>query len=125
MVLQPATRSLSPQRSSTASFSQQRSQLPPPPGVHSSSVSLGFGARGSFVQLAVADSGCGVDETVIENLFSPFFSSRQAGNGSGLGLNIVHRIVESHNGGIEVSSDTGDGTTFYIYLPVVAEPVPV
>ena len=82
-------------------------------------------APGNYLRLAVADSGCGMDETVIENLFSPFFSSRQAGNGSGLGLNIVHRIVESHNGGIEVSSDTGDGTTFYIYLPVVAEPVPV
>ena len=38
---------------------------------------------------------------------------------------VVHRIVESHNGGIEVQSNTGEGTTFYIYLPVVAEPVAV
>ena len=82
-------------------------------------------APGNYLRLAVADSGCGMDETMIENLFSPFFTSRETGSGSGLGLNIVHRIVESHNGGIEVRSNTGDGTTFYIYLPVVAEPVAV
>ena len=82
-------------------------------------------APGNYLRLAVADSGCGMDETMIENLFSPFFTSRKGGSGSGLGLNIVHRIVESHNGGIEVRSTTGDGTTFYIYLPVVAEPVAV
>lgn len=77
---------------------------------------------GDYVRLAVADSGCGMDETTITNLFNPFFTNKEEGSGSGLGMNIVHRIIDSHNGGIEVRSIPGDGTTFHIYLPAVVEP---
>jgi signal transduction histidine kinase len=76
---------------------------------------------GDYVRIAIADSGNGMDEATIQNLFSPFFSKQQNVKGTGLGLSIVHRIVETHAGGIEVASNIGDGTTFYVYLPTAAD----
>lgn len=71
------------------------------------------------VVLAVSDDGCGMDQATLKNIFEPFFTLRRHGQGTGLGLSITHRIVEDHNGRIEVFSDGSDrGSTFLVNLPV-------
>jgi two-component system cell cycle sensor histidine kinase/response regulator CckA len=72
---------------------------------------------GSYVRLTVSDSGTGIDEEIRDRIFDPFFSTKEAGKGSGLGLASVYGIVKSHNGYIEVESKMKTGTTFSIYLP--------
>ncbi|MEJ2324445.1 MAG: HAMP domain-containing sensor histidine kinase [Nitrospirota bacterium] len=69
------------------------------------------------VQLAVRDSGKGMDEETLSKIFDPFFSGKKAGAGYGLGLFIVHNIVEEHGGTISVESSPGHGTMFTITLP--------
>ncbi|MGD2081120.1 MAG: HAMP domain-containing sensor histidine kinase, partial [Nitrospirota bacterium] len=69
------------------------------------------------VQLAVRDSGRGMDEETLSKVFDPFFSGKKAGKGYGLGLFIVHNIVEEHGGTISVESSPGHGTMFTITLP--------
>ncbi len=70
---------------------------------------------GDYVELIVTDSGCGIDENVINQIFDPFFTTRKDGNG--LGLPSVRSIVFSYSGGIKVESERGKGTTFRILLP--------
>jgi signal transduction histidine kinase len=69
------------------------------------------------VQLAVRDSGRGMDEETLSKVFDPFFSGKKAGKGYGLGLFIVHNIVEEHGGTISAESSPGHGTMFTITLP--------
>ncbi len=69
------------------------------------------------VQIAVRDSGEGMDEETVSKIFDPFFSSKKGGKGYGLGLFIVHNIVEEHDGTISVDSSPGHGTMFTITLP--------
>lgn len=78
--------------------------------------------RGTYVVLAVADDGCGMDETTQDHVFEPFFSTKKGEEGAGLGLAIVDRIVSGHGGLIAVSSRNGVGTTFEVYLPGAKEP---
>jgi PAS domain S-box-containing protein len=70
------------------------------------------------LMVAVSDTGHGMSEEVKAKIFTPFFTTKRAGEGSGLGLDIVKKIIDQHQGRIEVESEVGRGTTFSIFLPV-------
>ncbi len=72
---------------------------------------------GDYVTLSVADDGIGIDPDIIEKIFEPYFTTRRCGNGTGLGLAVVHGIATQHNGLITVKSIKGKGTEFVIYFP--------
>lgn len=72
---------------------------------------------GQFVCLSVIDTGKGMDETILHRIFEPFFSTKQAGRGTGLGLAVVDSAVKIHGGWIEVQSHVDQGSIFRIYLP--------
>ena len=73
---------------------------------------------GEFAVIQIKDTGSGIDEEVRRKMFEPFFSTKGEGDGLGIGLYIVERIVKSHSGIIEVESRKGEGTTFTISLPI-------
>ena len=74
---------------------------------------------GAFACLSVTDTGCGIPPEVLPKIFEPFFTTKEVGKGSGLGLSAVFGIVQEHRGWINVYSETGRGTAFRIYLPLL------
>ena len=74
-----------------------------------------------FVQITVADNGCGITPENLPKVFSPFFTTKPVGEGTGLGLAVCYGIIESMGGKMEVESEQGRGTTFSIRLPVADE----
>ncbi|MFA6032979.1 MAG: PAS domain S-box protein [Myxococcota bacterium] len=76
---------------------------------------------GSYVMLAVSDSGEGMSEEVKEHLFEPFFTTKPKGRGTGLGLATIYGAISQSGGSIEVDTNVGKGTTFKVYLPMITE----
>lgn len=77
--------------------------------------------NGTDLIVSITDTGPGIPEDVREKIFQPFFTTKPAGEGSGLGLDIVKRIVEKHHGKIEFQTQSGVGTTFSVTIPMVDE----
>jgi CheY-like chemotaxis protein len=75
-------------------------------------------APGSYARLTIGDTGCGISEEIQEKIFDPYFTTKPEGEGSGLGLAVVHGIVKGLSGHIDVSSEIGRGTTFTVHLPL-------
>ncbi|MDX2473287.1 MAG: PAS domain S-box protein [Candidatus Krumholzibacteria bacterium] len=78
---------------------------------------------GNYMRLAVSDTGPGIEPTVLKRIFDPYFTTKQKEDGTGMGLAVVHGIVQSHKGVIRTISKPGLGTTFRVYLPELKDEV--
>ena len=78
---------------------------------------------GVYLRLTVRDTGHGIEPDIIDRIFEPYFTTKDIGEGSGMGLAVTHGIVKSHGGDIKVESETGKGTTFYVLLPKSTEEI--
>jgi signal transduction histidine kinase/CheY-like chemotaxis protein len=76
--------------------------------------------HGAYARVDVADTGLGISAAQVERIFDPFFTTKPVGQGTGLGLSLVHGIVLDHGAAIDVDSRSGAGTTFSVYLPLVS-----
>lgn len=74
--------------------------------------------KGDYIKITVSDTGTGIDPEIIDRIFDPYFTTRLVGQGSGMGLAVVHGIVKSHGGAITVTSEVGKGSAFHLYFPM-------
>ena len=81
-------------------------------------LTVGLRSDGENALVSIGDTGCGIAPENREKIFKPFFTTKADGEGSGLGLDIVKKIVDKHQGRIEVTSELGVGTTFVVVLPL-------
>lgn len=76
---------------------------------------------GNYAKLVFSDTGCGMDKETLSQIFNPFFTTKEVGQGTGMGLSIVYGIMESYGGAITVESEVGQGATFQLYFPLTNE----
>jgi PAS domain S-box-containing protein len=82
-------------------------------------------SSGKYVRLTVNDTGHGIEPKILKRIFDPYFTTKGVGEGSGMGLSVVHGIVKRYGGGISVSSEPGKGTIFHVLFPCIEdEPEP-
>jgi CheY-like chemotaxis protein len=74
---------------------------------------------GKHLKLLVKDEGCGMEPSVLDRIFEPYYTTKAQGKGTGLGLSVIHGIVKNHGGDISVLSTPGKGTIFQVYLPLI------
>ena len=74
---------------------------------------------GKYAVLSVADTGCGIDPTLLGKIFEPYFTTKEQGKGTGLGLSVVYGLVKDHGGEIRVQSEIDRGSTIFVYLPII------
>ncbi len=89
---------------------------------------------GKYVQLTICDTGTGIDPEIKDKIFDPYFTTKEAGKGTGMGLAVAHGIIKSYGGTISIDSQLGKGTAVHVFLPIIdadaalagddAEPVP-
>jgi len=79
---------------------------------------------GPYLRLRVSDTGHGIPPEVLPRIFDPYFTTKEVGKGTGLGLAVVHGILKSYGGGISVSSEVGKGSSFGVYFPRIEAPSP-
>ena len=85
-------------------------------------VSAALSAKKDYVHLTVRDDGCGMQPEVVKEIFTPFYTTKELGKGTGMGLSIVYGVVKMHAGDISVESEPGQGTTFLVRLPAECAP---
>ena len=78
--------------------------------------------NGRYCCLTISDTGTGIPPELIDNIYDPYFTTKEQGKGSGLGLSVVHGIVKSYKGTIDITSDIGKGTAVKIYFPMIPKP---
>lgn len=71
-----------------------------------------------YLCISINDTGCGMDKDTLQHIFEPFFTTKKSGEGTGLGLAVAEQIIHTHRGWLCADSTPGEGSTFYIYLPV-------
>jgi PAS domain S-box-containing protein len=79
--------------------------------------SIKYGHIGKFVRMSISDTGAGIEKSMIEKIFDPFFSTKGPGEGTGLGLSVVYGIIQQHEGWIHVISEPDQGALFEIFFP--------
>jgi signal transduction histidine kinase len=77
----------------------------------------------NYTCIMISDTGIGMDKLVTKRIFEPFYTTKKEGSGTGLGLSVVYGIISNHHGFIDVESEEGKGTTFYLYFPVADEEI--
>jgi len=81
-------------------------------------ISISTKVDGYEVEIAIADTGAGIDKKISQRIYDPFFTTKEVGKGTGQGLHIAHQVISKHNGKIWFSSEANQGTTFFIRLPL-------
>ena len=74
---------------------------------------------GAYVRLRMRDTGEGIEPKIMDQIFDPYYTTKEVGKGTGMGLSVIHGIVKRHGGGIRVESESGKGTLFEIYFPAL------
>lgn len=82
---------------------------------------IGLKKFGTKIQIQFSDNGCGIPDNIVKKIFDPFFTTKEVKKGTGLGLSISYGIIKEHGGDIKVESKEGEGTTFYIELPIPSD----